>query len=272
MIETLKDILVVCDMDNTLLTAKEGIPACNRAAIQLFQALGGRFTVATGRPVESVRAALDGLKLSCPAITCGGSVLYDFQTEEVLVQHSLDESSARQAILDVMQRFPDVGVEVMVEEGRVYVVQANQYTTAHVQNEKMSHVMCPLDRVPSHWAKVVFAANPVMLAQVQELIGKTTYPNIYFLPTNFIYFEIMPQNVGKAQALSELCRRELMGLENVIVIGDYFNDMDLMRQAGRSVAVGNAPPEVKAIADEVVSRCMDGGVGEYLYSLVKRYT
>ena len=55
MIESLADLLVVSDMDNTLLTAKEGVPSCNRVTIQLFCELGGRFTVATGRPVECVR-------------------------------------------------------------------------------------------------------------------------------------------------------------------------------------------------------------------------
>ena len=46
----LGDTLVICDMDNTLLTAKEGIPACNRAVIRLYTGMGGLFTVATGRP------------------------------------------------------------------------------------------------------------------------------------------------------------------------------------------------------------------------------
>ena len=44
MIESLADLLVVSDMDNTLLTAKEGVPSCNRVTIQLFCELGGRFT------------------------------------------------------------------------------------------------------------------------------------------------------------------------------------------------------------------------------------
>ena len=55
--ERLSDYLVFCDMDNTLLTAKEGIPACNRSVIRLFTAMGGRFTVASGRPPESIRGA-----------------------------------------------------------------------------------------------------------------------------------------------------------------------------------------------------------------------
>ena len=66
--ERLSDYLVFCDMDNTLLTAKEGIPACNRSVIRLFTAMGGRFTVASGRPPESIRAALGDIELSLPAI------------------------------------------------------------------------------------------------------------------------------------------------------------------------------------------------------------
>lgn len=74
----LSDYLVICDMDNTLLTAKEGLPACNKTVIQLFIEMGGLFTVATGRPPESIRAALDGIQLSLPAISCNGALLYDF--------------------------------------------------------------------------------------------------------------------------------------------------------------------------------------------------
>ena len=70
----LGDTLVICDMDNTLLTAKEGIPACNRAVIQLYTSMGGLFTVATGRPPESIRAALGNIRLSLPAISCNGAL------------------------------------------------------------------------------------------------------------------------------------------------------------------------------------------------------
>ena len=61
----LSDTLVICDMDNTLLTAKAGIPACNRAVIQLYTSMGGLFTVATGRPPESIRAALGTSSCLC---------------------------------------------------------------------------------------------------------------------------------------------------------------------------------------------------------------
>ena len=77
--------------------------------------------------------------------------------------------------------------------------------------------------------------------------------------------------MSKAQALRRLCALQNIPLENTVVIGDYYNDIDLMRAAGHAVAVGNAPTEVKLVADEVVSSCRSGGVGEYLYSLIRRY-
>ena len=56
MIGTLDELLVVSDIDNTLLNAVEGLPEVNRATVQLFSSMGGRFTVATGLlPRKSVR-------------------------------------------------------------------------------------------------------------------------------------------------------------------------------------------------------------------------
>ena len=79
MIRSLKDILVVSDMDNTLLTPEDGVPFVNQVTMRLFCALGGHFTVATGRTMESAGRLLDSMTLSAPAILYGGGVIYDFE-------------------------------------------------------------------------------------------------------------------------------------------------------------------------------------------------
>ncbi|MFR4878646.1 MAG: HAD family hydrolase, partial [Ruthenibacterium lactatiformans] len=79
MIRSLKDILVVSDMDNTLLTPEDGVPFVNQVTMRLFCALGGHFTVATGRTMESAGRHLDSMTLSAPAILYGGGVIYDFE-------------------------------------------------------------------------------------------------------------------------------------------------------------------------------------------------
>lgn len=268
--QNLRDYLVFCDMDNTLLTAKEGIPSCNRTVIRLFTELGGRFTVATGRPPESIRAALGDIKLSLPAISCNGSLLYDFSTNTVLRRATLDRKQATLAIQDIVRQFPRIGVEVMAHAGEMFVVQANEYTHAHQVDEKIPSVACPLDSVPDGWVKAVFASDPETIRKLSQYV-KTRYygRENYFLVTNSIYLEIMPTGVGKASGLRDLCTLLGEPLQKTIVIGDYYNDLEIMQTAGHSVAVANAPSEVRAAADEVTTcSCSDGAVGEYLYHLI----
>ena len=76
---------------------------------------------------------------------------------------------------------------------------------------------------------------------------------------------------AKGAALGELCTYMGIPIENTVAIGDYFNDIELMRAAGHSVAMGNAPKEVQLAADTVTGRCLDGGVAEVLYGLIRKY-
>ena len=252
--ERLSDYLVFCDMDNTLLTAKEGIPACNRSVIRLFTAMGGRFTVASGRPPESIRAALGDIELSLPAISCNGSLLYDFQANRVLRRSCLNQEQAAAAIADMLQKFPKIGVEVMAGAGEMYVVHASSYTHAHQVDEHMESVACPLENVPDGWLKVVFAGDPETIRKAGQY-AKTRYfgRDNYFLPTNQIYLEIMPSGISKAAGMEELCHILNENIKKTIVIGDYYNDLEIMKKAGYSVAVANAPSEVKAAANEVTN-------------------
>lgn len=272
--DRLSDYLIFCNMDNTLLTAKEGVPSCNRTVIRLFTMMGGRFTVASGRPPESIRAALGDLQLSVPAISCNGSLLYDFENNRVLRRAALDQSQASIAIAEIMQKFPHIGVEVMAGAGEMYVIRANPYTHAHQVDEHLSGISCPLESVPDGWLKVVFAGDPETVRKVGQFAKSRYYGRSnYFLPTSQIYLEIMPSGVGKASAMEELCTMLGARREKTIVIGDYYNDLDMMKKAGYSVAVANAPSEIRAAANEVTNcSCIEGAVGEYLYKFIDRVT
>lgn len=270
-VRSLQDILVVSDMDNTLLTPVDGVPLVNQETIRLFCMLGGRFTVATGRTAESAGRHLNAITLSAPAILYGGGVIYDFERRQSIRTESLPTACARRAIQDVMRRFPGVGVEVMTEDGGICVVCANEYTYRHTVHERLSYRMAPLETLTGSWNKVLFACPHAMLLQIREFVEEQNYPGVYFVATNRNYFEIMPQGVTKGSALRELCAYLGIPRENTVAIGDYYNDIELMHAAGYAVAVGNAPQEVQVAAGHVAGRCLDGGVAEVLYALIRRY-
>lgn len=271
MIESLRDILVVSDIDNTLLTPTEGIPSVNKATIQLFCALGGKFTVATGRTVESVQQRLGDLTLSAPAITGGGGVLCDFSTGERIKNEVLPRAVAYRALEDIYCKFPTVGIEVMGTDGLLYVVRGNEYVQRHLCQEELSCLLIPLEEIHCEWNKVLFAGDHELLGRVKAFVEARYYPGIYFVETDSMYYEILPEGVSKGQALRDLCRYLKIPVENTIAIGDYYNDIELLQTAGHSVAVRNAPGEVQLAADEITSSCMDGGVAEVLYRLIRQY-
>ena len=66
--------------------------------------------------------------------------------------------------------------------------------------------------------------------------------------------DITPKGINKWSALLELCRLEDISPENVVAVGNYLNDRDMIENAGIGVAVGNAEPEIKALADMILQR------------------
>ena len=145
--KTLKDLLVVCDIDNTLLTAEMQIPSCNVEMIRLFCALGGNFTIATGRTLESAKQAVSELEINAPAIVYGGAMVVDLHSKEVLEQTTINHREARRLIDDVLGRFPKVGVEIMTAAGDIYVVNPSAYIEKHIQDENLTCCYAPLDEI-----------------------------------------------------------------------------------------------------------------------------
>ena len=266
--KNIKDILVVSDLDNTLLTAEKGIPEYNLEMIKKFQELGGNFTVATGRSIESISRYLNQLELSTPAITYNGGIIYDFKSKLFLMKKTLPES-AKKALELIRGKFPDVGTEVMCDNNRLYMIRENAYTHKHIDDEKLSYVCADISSIKNNWIKVLFADRNSRLLELQEFCKTLPFDDIEFVMSNTIYFEMLPKNVTKGTALKELCDIINVDISDTVAIGDYYNDMELLKTAGLSVCVDNAPQDIKNICHAVVPKCTDGGVGHLIAQIIK---
>ena len=78
------------------------------------------------------------------------------------------------------------------------------------------------------------------------------------------WLDIAPVGVNKATGLKEVCAELGVKKRNVLALGDGRNDSQMLKWAGRGVAMGDAPDEVKAIADHVTGTFDDGGTVEEL--------
>ena len=75
---TIDQTLVLCDLDSLLLDAAGNLPQLQRDVLQLFASRGGRLTVFSQRSPRAVRSLLGGVRLSAPALVCGGTLAYNF--------------------------------------------------------------------------------------------------------------------------------------------------------------------------------------------------
>ncbi len=266
----LNGLLLVCDVDNTLLTEETGLPQENLHALQQFCALGGSFTLATGRNVPSARRYLSQLPVNAPVILLNGGLIYDYSRELVLNSHYISREKALPILLQLMRQFPALGFEIMTENLQTYIVSANAATERHLRQEKFSAVWADAEKVPGRWFKVL-AAGPASACKAAEQYCRRHFSaesELLFQRTQACYFEILPAQTNKGTALRSLCRITGIRQQNAYAIGDYDNDIPMLQAAGFAVAVGNAPARVQRWADLVTGRCTDAGVAQFLHMLI----
>ncbi len=270
----LSDILVVCDMDGTLLEAGHGLPKVNIEAVESFIAKGGNFTLATGRGIDSVGYYTNLVKFTHPAILCNGGIMYDYKKEQ-LVFDEVMEQSVVEIITDVSKRFSNVGVVIMKQKEN-YSTKMNKHVSEHFTMEHLTYTMTDITAVPSGWNKVLFAGDESYIDKVEQYFNEN-YVNtelsktFNFSRTNELYYEIMPTKSTKENALAKLCEMFEFDIKKVITIGNYYSDIGMFKASGYSIAVDNSPEDVKSEADLVVASCLKGGVAEAIEYIEKKY-
>ena len=130
---TVKDILLVSDIDGTLIDSQYRIPERNREAIQRWMAQGGGFAIATGRSWESVEKCLGDLRVNRPCVLANGGLVYDLESHTPVSVQALPQE-ARAYTRKMMEQFPDAGIEVFTASD-VWILRENDITRAHMANE-----------------------------------------------------------------------------------------------------------------------------------------
>lgn len=274
MISKLREILVVSDVDGTLLQAGFGVPKENIDTIEKFTSLGGHFTVATGRGIASVGRYTDYLKLSAPAILVNGGIIYDYSTGKILYESILD-TGARILLSEIMNVFPNMGVEILQREN-IIALRMNEEVHYHTALEHIPVTLTDIKTVGDGWNKVLFADKKEKILELKHYVDKKKkhderYSKYEFVQTSNIYYELIPLGTNKANGLKKLTELTDISMNNTVAIGDFYNDLELFSVAGLSAVVSDAPDDIKKKADIVVKSCLAGGVADLLNRLIDKY-
>lgn len=245
------NVIIMTDLDGTLLDDKKNISQRDMAAIDDFCAKGGKFTIATGRGYSMAKPVADKLKLSMPAVIFNGSAVYDFTDESFLWQSEVTYR-ARGYIKEIIKNFPDVGIEVL-HKHTVYVPSNNDVERMHMALENVKGVICDIDDIPDGgWLKVLIAYPEDKMPKIRAFIDENCCEGTNRVLSAPFFYELLPTGVSKAYGYKKLL--ELTGNTHrfTVAAGDYPNDAEMVRSADLGVAVENAHDEVKKAANIII--------------------
>ena len=244
-------ILICTDLDGTLLRNDKSISQENLRAIEHFKAEGGFFTFITGRMPFAVNAIYEAIRPNAPIGCINGGGIYDHKTQKYLWTQTLDHRALELADA-ALNAIPGLGVQVNTFD-HIYFCRENDAMVRFRELTGVPHLVRNLWNVNEPIAKIVFGDLCVdsISALCDFLNAHPMSGEFDFIRSEKTLYEILPRGISKGSVLLKLA--ELLGTDpaRTVGVGDYNNDIEMLRAAGLGVAVANARPEVKAVADHV---------------------
>ncbi len=242
-------ILICTDLDGTLLNDNKHVSKENLDAIEYFKSEGGYFTFVTGRMPYSTQSIYSVIEPNCPFGCINGGGIYDHKKEEYT--YTLEISPSVLTLVEYIDKeMPDIGIQVNTFE-KIYFCRDSKANEYFRKVTGMPNIKKHYYDVKEPIAKVLFAdVHDENIKKVEALLKKHPMAESFdFIRSEKILFEILPKGSGKGNVLFRLSEQLGIDTKRTVAVGDYHNDISMIKAAGVGIAVANAQPEVKAAAD-----------------------
>ena len=267
------DWLIVSDIDGTLNNKKRKTPKVNTEAIDRFvHTHGGSFTLASARGVESLAPHYKNLPdVSTPAIVLNGAGIYDFETEQMLYFNSVPEKGA-EVVRSAMEKFPSLEIGVLAAD-MIYLVRPKMLSPVMMLLDKLTHkrVKSLAEVTDNEWGKVIFFCRPWQRKKIRRYVEELSDSTLSYIDTTAFSFDMVNSTANKGTAVIKLA--ELLGvpMENTAAIGDYYNDLDMLRAVEHPACCAQAPEELHKICEYHACHCNDGAVADLISYIENKY-
>lgn len=253
--------MIASDIDGTLTRSDGSMSERTVAALAAAEEAGLTVVLCTGRPIRWMQPIAQETGHHGLAVCANGAMLYDLHTEQVIEEFPMDVNIARRIALALREAVP--GVAFAVERASGMLHEPEYVPLGRFQNveasfeELLTEPMVKLiAKHPEMGSTDLHRAAHEAITDLADL-AETTY-------SSGTIVEISAIGITKAFGLERVATERGIEAVDVIAFGDMPNDIPMLRWAGHSVAVGNAHPDVVAIADEVTASNDDDGVAQVI--------
>lgn len=266
--------LIVVDVDGTIAGSSNEVNQPVLEAIAAVRKKGIPVTVGTGRMYRSAARFHKAINSNLPLIVYNGAWIQE-PDGGTLHRHIPIAEEIAVDLLDYLEQprwRAALSINFYVDD-TLYVRELSVETEIYRKRSGITAVAVGDLRTlaPRGTTKILaMGEDPTLIERLwTDLQLRYNGGDLYFTQSTKTFFEVTHRDATKGNATKFLAE-ELLGLqpENVMAIGDNFNDVTMLSYAGFGVAMGNAPPEVKEVADWVAPDVESDGVAATLERFV----
>lgn len=282
---------IATDMDGTLLTGEHVISKENKSAIMAAKRQGVEVVVATGRSYLEAKYVLDEAGLECPIICANGAEIRN-SSGEVLFSNPISITETKEIIRVLKEH--DIYFELYTDNGTysndydraiaiildIYLsssLKSNYEKSLQAAKERFDNGLIELvedyesvlkDENVKVYKLIAFSFKEEKLQQAKEQLANLE--GVAVSSSGMENLEINSIAAQKGNALEAFVKLHNMNIEEAMAIGDNYNDLSMFKVAGRAVAMGNAPDEIKEQCDAVTLTNEEHGVAKAIMDVLQK--
>ncbi len=266
-----KNWLIVSDVDGTLNDKYRRTVKANIDAIAEFTGKGGLFTIASGRNLQSALKIYNRLNIKTPLIFLNGAGIYDPE-KSVLLSYQSISSDGQAVVFGIAQQWSCAELIVHTRD-MIYLVKPRLFGKAFTLIDNLDHKVCQsLFEVPKgDWGKITIFDKPQNIELINLMVNRKSDLDVKSVPTSSFTLEIIDKATDKGNSVKRLAQILSIDMKKTAAIGDYYNDLDMLKAVAFPACCAKAPTEVKAVSKYCAGDADKGAVADFIRYLTKNY-
>ena len=268
------DVMIVTDFDGTLRGNNSAVPENNITAIKRFTEFGGTFIVASGRAGFVLDVAEPRVKdiVNAPCVYSNGSYFYDYKTGERSHEKFVAEKIVREIMYTTREIDSEAGIRIV--RGDEYLTPdeneeiKRQIAKGYMQNVRVyDYETLPVDKIN----KLTVCSTEDAILRIKKIIEEkySKFVDVYLCAKALI--DIQPKNVSKGSAIEQI-RADYINKgikKKIYAVGDYENDIDMLKVADFSCCPSNSLQEVIDFCDVHLCSNDEGCIADLIHRIEK---
>lgn len=258
--------LIALDMDGTLCNDNKVIPKENVDAIIEMQKLGRKVAICTGRPESGILPFIKELQLKKfggYVLSYNGGRIYNVKENKILY-NCLFPKEYLGKIMGIVKD-STITVSSPLDDKILACNRENPYTYTESRIVGLPlYFVEDLAKEDVDINKLLLIDEPYIIEKYFPVLHESLEPKLHVFLSEPYFMEITPKNVNKGEGLHNLSKITGIPVEKMIAMGDSFNDIEMLKEAGLGVAMANCKEGVEEYADMVTVSNNQCGVAKII--------